>query len=158
MGGTFFRFLPCINFYVVLSHSRQFCNCLKWRLFNDKTPCLSLFAIYLRHVFVVYMRRAGSDPQLSPWLVCRNHLHPAARLVHKIHGDRQSDQRLESTVTDGHRLHKSAPFDTPVSGAHRQQPGRLHPAHPNSSGTRVADAVEAGYVTGSSTSQQRQNG
>ncbi|MEO6920481.1 MAG: helix-turn-helix domain-containing protein [Collimonas sp.] len=30
---------------------------------------------------VVYMRRAGSDPQLSPWLACRNHLHPA---VHRV--------------------------------------------------------------------------
>ncbi|SFI13857.1 Transcriptional regulator GlxA family, contains an amidase domain and an AraC-type DNA-binding HTH domain [Collimonas sp. OK307] len=30
---------------------------------------------------VVYMRRAGSDPQLSPWLACRNHLHPA---IHRV--------------------------------------------------------------------------
>ncbi len=29
-----------------------------------------------RHL-VVYLRRAGSDPQLSPWLEGRNHLHPA---------------------------------------------------------------------------------
>jgi transcriptional regulator GlxA family with amidase domain len=26
---------------------------------------------------VVYMRRAGTDPQLSPWVMFRNHLHPA---------------------------------------------------------------------------------
>ena len=26
---------------------------------------------------VVYMRRAGTDPQLSPWVLFRNHLHPA---------------------------------------------------------------------------------
>ena len=26
---------------------------------------------------VVYMRRSGSDPQLSPWVMYRNHLHPA---------------------------------------------------------------------------------
>ncbi|MFZ6720980.1 GlxA family transcriptional regulator [Undibacterium sp. Ji49W] len=30
---------------------------------------------------VVYMRRSGNDPQLSPWLKYRNHLHPA---VHKV--------------------------------------------------------------------------
>ena len=29
-----------------------------------------------RHL-VVYLRRAGSDPQLSPWLEGRNHVHPA---------------------------------------------------------------------------------
>lgn len=26
---------------------------------------------------VVYMRRSGSDPQLSPWVMHRNHIHPA---------------------------------------------------------------------------------
>jgi len=30
---------------------------------------------------VVYMRRAGSDPALSPWVTHRNHLHPA---VHRV--------------------------------------------------------------------------
>lgn len=30
---------------------------------------------------VVYMRRAGSDPQLSPWLEGRNHIHPA---IHRV--------------------------------------------------------------------------
>lgn len=30
---------------------------------------------------VVYMRRAGSDPQLSPWVMHRNHLHP---VIHKV--------------------------------------------------------------------------
>lgn len=33
-----------------------------------------------RHL-VVYLRRAGSDPQLSPWLDGRNHLHPA---IHRV--------------------------------------------------------------------------
>lgn len=33
-----------------------------------------------RHL-VVYLRRSGQDPQLSPWLAHRNHMHPA---VHKI--------------------------------------------------------------------------
>ncbi|HEY5806591.1 MAG TPA: helix-turn-helix domain-containing protein [Povalibacter sp.] len=30
---------------------------------------------------VVYLRRAGNDPQLSPWLMHRNHIHPA---VHRV--------------------------------------------------------------------------
>lgn len=30
---------------------------------------------------VVYMRRGGADPQLSPWLSGRNHLHPALHRV-----------------------------------------------------------------------------
>jgi transcriptional regulator GlxA family with amidase domain len=30
---------------------------------------------------VVYMRRAGTDPALSPWVMYRNHLHPA---VHRV--------------------------------------------------------------------------
>ncbi len=30
---------------------------------------------------VVYMRRTGDDPQLSPWLEGRNHLHPA---IHRV--------------------------------------------------------------------------
>lgn len=30
---------------------------------------------------VVYMRRAGTDPQFSPWLMHRNHIHPA---VHRV--------------------------------------------------------------------------
>src|SRR5439155_1994917 len=30
---------------------------------------------------VVYLRRTGNDPQLSPWLAHRNHLHPT---VHRV--------------------------------------------------------------------------
>lgn len=30
---------------------------------------------------VIYLRRAGADPQLSPWVAFRNHLHPA---VHRV--------------------------------------------------------------------------
>lgn len=39
--------------------------------------CAAAIARYL----VVYLRRGGSDPQLSPWLEGRNHLHPA---VHRV--------------------------------------------------------------------------
>ncbi|HEY0845646.1 MAG TPA: helix-turn-helix domain-containing protein [Noviherbaspirillum sp.] len=33
-----------------------------------------------RHM-VLYMRRLGTDPQLSPWLAYRNHMHPA---IHRV--------------------------------------------------------------------------
>lgn len=50
---------------------------------------LHLIAGYVDHAcareiaryLVVYLRRSGSDPQLSPWLEGRNHIHPA---VHRV--------------------------------------------------------------------------
>jgi transcriptional regulator GlxA family with amidase domain len=39
------------------------------------------FAAAIARVMVIYMRRSGSDPQLSPWLAHRNHLHPA---IHRV--------------------------------------------------------------------------
>jgi transcriptional regulator GlxA family with amidase domain len=39
--------------------------------------CAATVARYL----VVYLRRSGGDPQLSPWLEGRNHLHPS---IHRI--------------------------------------------------------------------------
>jgi transcriptional regulator GlxA family with amidase domain len=38
-------------------------------------------ALAIARYLVVYLRRSGSDPQLSPWLEGRNHIHPA---VHKV--------------------------------------------------------------------------
>ena len=38
-------------------------------------------ALAVARTMVIYMRRSGSDPQLSPWLSGRNHLHPA---IHRI--------------------------------------------------------------------------
>jgi transcriptional regulator GlxA family with amidase domain len=36
----------------------------------------AIAAAIARHL-VIYLRRSGSDPQLSPWLEGRNHIHPA---------------------------------------------------------------------------------
>lgn len=44
---------------------------------------------------VVYMRRAGSDPQLSPWLSGRNHLHPA---LHRVQDAIAADPAGDWTV------------------------------------------------------------
>jgi transcriptional regulator GlxA family with amidase domain len=38
-------------------------------------------AVAVARYLVVYLRRNGTDPQLSPWLEGRNHLHPA---VHRV--------------------------------------------------------------------------
>lgn len=38
-------------------------------------------AAAVARMMVIYMRRTGTDPQLSPWLAHRNHLHPA---VHRV--------------------------------------------------------------------------
>ena len=38
-------------------------------------------AVDISRVLVVYFRRTGADPQISPWLMHRNHLHPA---VHRV--------------------------------------------------------------------------
>ncbi len=39
--------------------------------------CGSQQALHVAREMVVYFRRSGDDPQLSPWLRYRNHLHPA---------------------------------------------------------------------------------
>ena len=38
-------------------------------------------AAAIARTMVIYMRRTGTDPQLSPWLAFRNHLHPA---IHRV--------------------------------------------------------------------------
>jgi len=38
-------------------------------------------AVAIARYLVTYLRRSGSDPQLSPWLEGRNHIHPA---VHRV--------------------------------------------------------------------------
>ncbi|MBV8749761.1 MAG: helix-turn-helix domain-containing protein [Candidatus Eremiobacteraeota bacterium] len=75
---------------------------LENRLFVEDGPCLtsagvttgidlmlhlvaravgSGVAVAVARHLVVYLRRGGSDPQLSPWLEGRNHLHP---VVHRV--------------------------------------------------------------------------
>ncbi|HEV8582111.1 MAG TPA: helix-turn-helix domain-containing protein [Thermoanaerobaculia bacterium] len=40
-----------------------------------------LCAVAVARNMVVYLRRTGADPQLSPWLESRNHMHP---VVHRV--------------------------------------------------------------------------
>lgn len=45
---------------------------------------------------VVYMRRTGADPQLSPWLEGRNHLHPA---IHRVQDAIANDPARDWSLT-----------------------------------------------------------
>jgi transcriptional regulator GlxA family with amidase domain len=45
-------------------------------------------ALAIARYLVVYLRRSGSDPQLSPWLEGRNHIHP---VVHRVQDTIASD-------------------------------------------------------------------
>lgn len=49
-------------------------------------------ALAIARYLVVYLRRSGSDPQLSPWLEGRNHIHPA---VHRVQDAIASDPAQE---------------------------------------------------------------
>ncbi len=44
----------------------------------------------IARTLVVYLRRAGAEPQLSPWLEGRNHIHP---VVHKVQDAIAADPR-----------------------------------------------------------------
>jgi transcriptional regulator GlxA family with amidase domain len=43
-----------------------------------------LNAVAVARYLVVYLRRSGADPQLSPWLEGRNHIHPAVHRVQDV--------------------------------------------------------------------------
>ena len=54
-------------------------------------------AMSVARFLVVYLRRAGDDPQLSPWLEGRNHLHPAIhRVQDAVAADPTQDWSVES--------------------------------------------------------------
>ncbi|WP_353189470.1 helix-turn-helix domain-containing protein [Pandoraea pnomenusa] len=54
-----------------------------------------LCAAAVARQMVVYARRAGADPQLSPWLEGRNHLHPA---LHRVQDAIASDPAHDWTL------------------------------------------------------------
>jgi transcriptional regulator GlxA family with amidase domain len=54
-------------------------------------------ALAVARNLVIYLRRAGADPQLSPWLEGRNHIHPAIhRAQDAVGSDPSRDWSLES--------------------------------------------------------------
>ena len=53
-------------------------------------------ALAAARYLVVYLRRSGADPQLSPWLAGRNHIHPA---VHRVQDAIAADPTKTWTLT-----------------------------------------------------------
>lgn len=54
-------------------------------------------AVSVARYMVVYMRRGGADPQLSPWLEGRNHIHP---VIHRVQDLISADPAREWSVAD----------------------------------------------------------
>jgi transcriptional regulator GlxA family with amidase domain len=52
-------------------------------------------ALAVARYLVVYIRRGGGDPQLSPWLEGRNHIHPA---IHRVQDAVTADPAREWTL------------------------------------------------------------
>ncbi|MGO4745979.1 GlxA family transcriptional regulator [Serratia quinivorans] len=57
--------------------------------------CGAIRAMEIAREMVVYFRRSGDDPQLSPWLRYRNHLHPA---VHRAQDVMTAEPEAEWSV------------------------------------------------------------
>ena len=68
--------------------------------------CSPPVALAVARHLVVYLRRGGADPQLSPWLEGRNHIHPA---VHRVQDAIAADPSRAWTLTALARIaHTSA--------------------------------------------------
>ena len=88
-------------------------------------------AVAIARYLVVYLRRSGADPQLSPWLEGRNHIHPA---VHRVQDAIASDltkswtlSRLAKTAGAGNR-HLSRLFNQNVGMSIKDYSNRLRVA------------------------------
>jgi len=88
-------------------------------------------AVAVARYLVVYLRRSGADPQLSPWLEGRNHIHPA---VHRVQDAIASDltkswslSRLAKIAGAGNR-HLSRLFNENVGMSIKDYINRLRVA------------------------------
>jgi transcriptional regulator GlxA family with amidase domain len=60
-------------------------------------------ALAVARYLVVYLRRGGGDPQISPWLEGRNHLHPAIhRVQDHVHAEPAREWSLQSLAAIAH--------------------------------------------------------
>jgi len=87
-------------------------------------------ALAAARTLVVYMRRGANDPQLSPWLEGRSHLHPA---VHRAQDAIAADPARDWSLAGLGR----------AAGASPRNLSRLFQAH---AGMTVTDAVNRGRV------------
>ncbi len=70
------------------------------------TLCSPSVALAVARHLVVYLRRSGSDPQLSPWLEGRNHIHPA---VHRAQDAIAADPSRAWTLAALARIASTSP-------------------------------------------------
>ena len=68
--------------------------------------CTPAVALAVARHLVVYLRRSGSDPQLSPWLEGRNHIHPA---VHRAQDAIAADPSRAWTLATLARIASTSP-------------------------------------------------
>lgn len=97
-------------------------------------------ALAVARWMVVWMRRSGDDPQLSPWLDGRNHLHPA---IHRVQDAVAADPARGWTLADLGAIAATSPRN--LSRLFRAQTGMSVTDYVN--GLRIALARE--LVTGS---------
>lgn len=85
-------------------------------LYLIERHCGPALAAAVAHRMVVFMRRSGQDPQLSPWLAWRNHLHPA---VHRAQDAIARDPARRWTIAElAGRAHVSARHLTRLFATH----------------------------------------
>ncbi len=87
-------------------------------------------ALAVARTLVVYMRRSANDPQLSPWLEGRSHLHPT---VHRAQDAIAADPTRDWSLAELGR----------VAGASPRNLSRLFMVH---TGMTVVDAINRGRV------------
>ncbi|MEO5757111.1 MAG: helix-turn-helix domain-containing protein [Mesorhizobium sp.] len=63
-------------------------------------------ALSVARYLVIYLRRSGADPQLSPWLEGRNHIHPA---IHRVQDAVTANPAKEWSVASLARLAAASP-------------------------------------------------
>jgi transcriptional regulator GlxA family with amidase domain len=88
-------------------------------------------AVAIARYLVVYLRRSGADPQLSPWLEGRNHIHPAVhRVQDAIAGDLTKSWTLSglAKVAGAGNRHLSRLFHQNVGMSIRDYCNRLRVA------------------------------
>jgi transcriptional regulator GlxA family with amidase domain len=68
--------------------------------------CGPAVALAVARHLVVYLRRSGADPQLSPWLEGRNHIHPA---VHRAQDAIAADPSRPWTLANLARIAGTSP-------------------------------------------------
>jgi transcriptional regulator GlxA family with amidase domain len=95
-------------------------------------------ALAVARYLVVYLRRSGADPQLSPWLEGRNHLHPAVHRAQDVMTADPTKAWSIGAVADG--FASARQLRRAWARFHQESPARAR-ASDSSRRPRAADAV-----------------